>query len=157
MRVLIRPSVCIQFDTSARACAGKPEAGGVLIGKYRGPHLELTQFTTPARHDIRTLRSFVKSDSAHGRFAIQAWRQSGMTETNVGEWHSHPSGEVVPSNVDRRTWRDLAVSNARPMIFVLVVPGSWGVFLQSRTAESARRLFLRESVTAGKVFGTAQR
>lgn len=76
------------------------EAGGILLGSYRGPHIEIVQCTTPMRRDARTRFGFVRRDPGHQRAADSAWRASGRTINFVGEWHSHPEDHPRPSNVD---------------------------------------------------------
>lgn len=110
-------------------CAGQLEKGGVLIGCLRGDDIEVVTWTTPGPSDQRSLFSFERSDPQHQATAYDAWTASGGTQTWVGEWHTHPYGEILPSSIDFRTWKDHARAEARPMVFALVVPGEWGVFL----------------------------
>jgi integrative and conjugative element protein (TIGR02256 family) len=79
------------------------EAGGILLGSYRGPHVEVFQCTAPMRKDTRTRFGFVRRDPGHQRAADAAWRASGRTVHFVGEWHTHPEDHPRPSNIDRKT------------------------------------------------------
>src|ERR1700730_6975363 len=66
------------------------EAGGVLLGRYRGPHIEIMNCTTPLPEDLRTRFSFVWQDKGHQKAAIKEWLESGGSINFVGEWHTHP-------------------------------------------------------------------
>ncbi|MBS1092961.1 Mov34/MPN/PAD-1 family protein [Gluconobacter sp. Dm-74] len=135
-------------------CADQREAGGILLGHLRGTDIEVVGRTTPGSSDLRSLFSFERSDPQHQEAADDAWMASGGTQTWVGEWHTHPCGNVLPSDIDLRTWRKHARTEKRPMVFVLVVPSNWGVFLVMpylfRT--SIMKLEQLEYGTVGRVF-----
>ena len=92
--------------------------------------------------------SFVRTDRSHQAAASATWSASGGTHTWVGEWHTHPSGGVCPSAVDRSSWARLSKSIGLPMAFVLVVPGEWGVFVV-RPALLRRRAIRAQFVETG--------
>ena len=154
-RVLVHHSVREALDRASAACSGQPEAGGILLGAYRGQDLEVTSLTRPGPADEQRLYSFTRADPLHEAANLRAWKGSGGTVSYVGEWHTHPSGSVVPSSLDERSWRGEARRCGRPMVFALVVPGEWGVFVvRPRLVFSFRaRLALKEKGEAGVVFG----
>ncbi len=96
------------------------EAGGILIGCYRGPHLEITECTTPMAGDVRSRFMFYRRDKGHHRRANEAWRQSGHALTFVGEWHTHPEDHPTPSFVDKATWHSVMRKHDDPMLFLIV-------------------------------------
>jgi len=52
---------------------------------------------------------------------MKKWRASGGTLDYVGEWHTHPEQQPVPSRLDLEQW--LAIHGARSgigMIFIIV-------------------------------------
>ncbi len=155
-RVLVQANVCRHFDELARTCAGNLETGGIVIGQYRGPHVEICEFTAAGPDDLRGFAHFIKQDESHGRRARQLWKASGRTITNMGEWHSHPAGGVSPSFQDHQTWLGQVRLTGRPMVFVLVAPGEWGVFLGSPAPSRPTlvRLAIRQRGMTGVVFGT---
>jgi integrative and conjugative element protein (TIGR02256 family) len=98
----------------------KAEAGGILIGQYRGPHVELVACTLPFRGDVRTKFGFQRSDAGHAVRAKEAWERSGRVQTCVGEWHTHPEDYPTPSQVDLRTWDQLRVKlRDDPLVFMI--------------------------------------
>jgi integrative and conjugative element protein (TIGR02256 family) len=152
--VLVAHAVVKLFDQKKTECHGSPEAGGILIGAYRGPHLELSGFTLPGPKDVRQLTRFIKQDPLHQRAATAAWRVSGRKDTNIGEWHTHPSGDPIPSSIDRRSWCEIVQQGKRTMIFSIIAPNGWQLFwCQKRwTGISILPLVLTERGQTGFVF-----
>ena len=96
------------------------EAGGILIGSYRGAHIQIVECTTPLFRDRRSRALFDRRDEGHQRTALERWRASGRTLTFVGEWHTHPESRPSPSSIDRRTWRRVAKKNKAGNTFFLI-------------------------------------
>lgn len=105
------------------------EAGGILIGSYRGDHIEISGCTIPMPKDRRQRYLFDRVDRGHHIAALAAWEASGHTDTYVGEWHTHPEDHPTPSTIDRLTWARLTMFGANPMIFVICGRQSfwWGI------------------------------
>lgn len=95
------------------------EAGGILIGSYRGPHVDVGDCTTPLPGDVRNPHLFDRRDAGHQSAAYAAWKRSGGTDTFVGEWHTHPVNRPVPSSLDLRTWRALMKRTSRSLVFLI--------------------------------------
>ena len=151
---LLRHNVRRFFDTLQTSCSGQPECGGILIGSYRGPHIEIIDCTEPGPADLTTRSSFTRRDEQHQEAATAAWHKSNHIATYVGEWHSHPLGQPRPSGIDRRVWRTVVAHLKTPCVFVIVSPAGWRLFripsrkYQSKTAP----LVHREDGRVGMVF-----
>lgn len=151
--VLIHHNVCKFLEYQVIVCGDRPESGGILIGRYRGPHLEITEWTEPGAADLSSLTAFVKRDPRHQAAATAAWQNSSETKTYAGEWHTHPSGAVSPSGIDRGTWKEITRKNRRRSVFVLVSPGGWGIFLVTAgSPQDLIHLAKIEDGTVGVVF-----
>lgn len=61
------------------------EAGGILLGFYRGPHVQITHCTSPFPGDRRFWNLFDRNDPEHQSEAVRRWRDSGRTMAYVGE------------------------------------------------------------------------
>ena len=97
------------------------EAGGILLGYRRGPHLEVIQATPPSIHDERRVASFVRAPRVHQGIATSAWSNSGGVIDHVGEWHTHSERYPTPSSLDKHEWAKLARrSPSGPMLGVIV-------------------------------------
>lgn len=96
------------------------EAGGILLGQYRGPHVEILRCTAPMPKDRRSRYGFVRRDKGHQEAASNAWRESGGSVNFVGEWHTHPERHPTPSWIDRRSWSSqLKKHKTDPLIFII--------------------------------------
>jgi integrative and conjugative element protein (TIGR02256 family) len=122
-------------ESFSRGPQAHREAGGILIGAYRGPHVEVLDCTTPMPLDRRLRNLFDRKDPGHREHAMRLWRESGRTVTFVGEWHTHPEPAPVPSFVDCCTWRRIAKRHkAGPLVFVIRgLSGWWWGLTQNRT------------------------
>jgi integrative and conjugative element protein (TIGR02256 family) len=109
------------------------EAGGVLLGRYRGPHIEIMSCTTPLPEDLRTRFGFVRQDKGHQKAAIKEWLESGGSINFVREWHTHLERFPTPSWVDRRSWRkQMRKHNPDPMVFVIAGSATTAAGYRSR-------------------------
>ncbi|MGU3362010.1 Mov34/MPN/PAD-1 family protein [Methylobacterium sp. M6A4_1b] len=95
------------------------EAGGLLIGNYRGPHLEVGHCTTPLPGDHRGRYLFDRRDAGHQAEALNAWRRSGGTDTFVGEWHTYPVDHPTPSGRNFRTWHAIMQRTSNLVLFLI--------------------------------------
>lgn len=120
--VLVAPMVLATIDAFLTGDERCNEAGGILIGSYRGSHVEVIGCTAPMPLDIRSRYCFDRRDPGHQAAALEAWHASGRTETFVGEWHTHPESHPVPSGRDRQTWAHIMKKNSNPLVFLI---GGW--------------------------------
>ena len=104
----------------------RSEAGGILLGSYRGPHIEIVACTEPGSGDRRLPTLFDRRDACHQQAATDHWTESGGTITFVGEWHTHPEDIPEPSSVDLKTWEKV-VGEAPlfPAIFLIRGRSAW--------------------------------
>lgn len=98
---------------------GATEAGGILIGSYRGNHIEVRDCTVPLRRDVRRACFFDRRDKGHQLAAMCAWTRSFGTETFVGEWHTHPEDFPLPSIIDHGTWAGIIKRKDLPVVFII--------------------------------------
>ncbi|WP_209946393.1 Mov34/MPN/PAD-1 family protein [Bradyrhizobium elkanii] len=110
--VAIDASVIGKIERYTRAPENMTEAGGILVGCYRGPHVEITECSEPLRRDRRSRLRFDRDDPGHQDLAKRRWKESGRVLTFVGEWHTHPESLPSPSSIDLNTWREVSRKNA---------------------------------------------
>lgn len=87
-----------------RQLGSLPEAGGVLLGSYRGSHIEVTDASTPGAGDVRRRNEFIRRDRCHQQLADLLWQRSNSEITYIGEWHTHPTANPYPSERDYKEW-----------------------------------------------------
>ncbi|MGL4234767.1 Mov34/MPN/PAD-1 family protein [Tabrizicola sp.] len=124
--VLIEDAVMRTIAPYARPPENQREAGGILIGSYRGPHVEIVDCTVPLPADRRLRFLFDRKDRGHQAAALAAWRGNDERVTAVGEWHTHPEPFPTPSMLDRMTWSRQMKTASHPLIFLIVgYEGFW--------------------------------
>ncbi|HBO1343781.1 Mov34/MPN/PAD-1 family protein [Pseudomonas aeruginosa] len=138
--VYIHSSVLEDILKFIQARESDPEAGGILLGKVRGPHLEIIEATKPSRFDKRLRYLFERSPHGHRRIAFQRWRHSKGEIRYLGEWHTHPEDHPNPSGTDLHEWRKLAVDriDQRPVLAMIV--GRKGLHVELMFANGCRTL-----------------
>jgi len=124
-RVLIPSTIVDQLNQFQQTGLQDLEAGGLLLGLRRGPHIEIVRITTPLRDDIRTRTSFHRRDLGHFQLADRLWMDSQHTIGYVGEWHTHPEPLPRPSFVDTSEWRRVMRKEKRPTIFLIIGTSDW--------------------------------
>jgi integrative and conjugative element protein (TIGR02256 family) len=112
--------------TIERYAGDKIEAGGILLGRYRLPHIEIVACSEPLASDIRSFASFDRRDPGHRLEALRRWKDSQGTVTFVGEWHTHPEARPSPSSIDLRTWEEALEQAGRlPLAFIIRGYADW--------------------------------
>lgn len=126
-RVLIPSAIVDQLNQFQQTELQNLEAGGLLLGLRRGPHIEVVRITSPLPEDIRTRTSFHRRDRGHFELADRVWMDSQYTVGYVGEWHTHPEPLPIPSAIDKAEWRRVMRIEKRSTIFLVVGTRNWFV------------------------------
>jgi integrative and conjugative element protein (TIGR02256 family) len=114
------------IEPFSNPAGSSPEAGGILLGSYKGPHVEVVDCTTPLPRNRRLWNLFDRKDPGHREEAIRRWKDSGRTVTFVGAWHTHPEPTPSPSFADRSTWRGIARRHkVGPLVVVIRGFSGW--------------------------------
>jgi len=117
--LLIRRSVLSKINREAKR-RKNTETGGVLLGCYRGHHIDVVGATVQQLQDRASKYAFHRKDATHQRLATKCWRRSNRVVTYVGEWHSHPEHVPSPSIIDLSSWKDAVARTRRTMVFAIV-------------------------------------
>lgn len=103
------------------------EAGGILVGYRRGPHIEIVEASCPMALDVRRRHSFVRRDNGHQAFSDSRWESSGGTMHYLGEWHTHPEAKPLPSYLDRSEWGKLMGHYTDSLVFLIAGTVRWHI------------------------------
>lgn len=109
------------------------EAGGILVGYRRGPHIEIVETSCPMALDVRRRNAFERKDAGHQAFSDGLWEASGGTMNYVGEWHTHPEVKPSPSFLDRSEWKKLKKCYKDPLVFLIAGTDYWYLEFDSHT------------------------
>ena len=118
--VLIEKDVLDALEGFRQRKRDSPESGGILLGFRRGPHLHVVEITAPQPDDKQSRTAFHRKSEAHQKIALARWAASGSRLDYVGEWHSHPESDPMPSRVDWREWRAILAPRTAPMLFLIL-------------------------------------
>lgn len=149
-RLLIPAAVTEELNQFRQTGDRNREAGGLLLGLRRGPHIEVVTITTPMPGDMRSRTSFLRRDPYHFQMAQRLWQESNRTIGYIGEWHTHPEQQPAPSGTDTTEWRKVLRLEKRTTVFVIVGTTNW--FVARGPAQSALQILypkwevLREEV-----------
>ena len=117
--LLIEKSVLERIH-AYRQVSNQREAGGLLIGYFRDPHLHITDLTVPGAGDHRSRFRFARKDPSHLQLVQDRHTGSGRLLNLLGEWHTHPEAVPSPSGIDQRDWgKTLAVRASQPTVFLI--------------------------------------
>ena len=105
------------------------EAGGLLIGYKRGNHFEITNITYPYKEDIRDINYFERKDKKHINILKYIRKLSLGAKCYLGEWHTHPESNPIPSSLDITEWKKTANYNKDVLLFLIV--GQETIYIQT--------------------------
>jgi len=106
-RIQLPADVILLFQDYIQFEHYKPEAGGVLLGRYiiGTSDVVIDKITFPMPGDKASRTTFFRKKQAHQAIIDKEWFESGGTSTYLGEWHTHPERVPSPSCIDRHTWK----------------------------------------------------
>jgi integrative and conjugative element protein (TIGR02256 family) len=117
--LLIEVAVLSQLGAFRQTRAHATEAGGILLGYRRDAHLHVVMATPPGPSDTRGRIRFRRDDESHARIALAEWSNSGEMIDYLGEWHTHPESDPLPSTLDLEEWRKICSRRKDPMVFLI--------------------------------------
>ena len=138
--VVFAPAAVGVFLKHRQRFTWQAEAGGILLGKRRGKHLEVLFATEPMPKDRRQPFFFVREAEGHAAAATDAWVAGRGTVDYLGEWHTHPQRVPIPSGTDRTEWRKLTAGRSEQSPLVTVVVGTTCLHVELLRAETQLEL-----------------
>lgn len=103
----------------------QPEQGGVFIGEIRSPHIIITHVTEPSPNDRASRFGFVRKKQHHQVIADQLWQASGGYLTYIGEWHTHPESNPLPSITDISSWGNGLPRDSASIVAIIGQKTDW--------------------------------
>jgi integrative and conjugative element protein (TIGR02256 family) len=98
----------------------KHEAGGTLMGYRSGRHLHILHATVPMPLDRSSRIRFERLDPGHQLTVTRAWEESQGHIDYLGDWHTHPQSNPLPSEIDYTEWAKLGSALDKPLVFMIV-------------------------------------
>lgn len=116
-----------QMKNFVQDTTDKEEAGGVLLGRFilDCSDVVVDQITVPVQEDRRSRFRFFRSAKEHQQAIFRVWRRSKGTCNYLGEWHTHPEPDPLPSALDLQTWhRKLSKDRFDSDVLYFVIVGT---------------------------------
>lgn len=98
----------------------KPESGGLLLGYRHGNNFEITKVTVPQSKDIQRKTYFERNDENHISIFSKLNKHSNNKITFLGEWHTHPESNPIPSSLDINEWQRTKENNIDSLVFCIL-------------------------------------
>lgn len=117
-KILVEGGPLQTMDRYRQDLNDKAEAGGILLGYRKGPHLHIVEITVPQLTDRRRRFRFDRSAQHHQQIALEQWNASEKTMDYLGEWHTHPEINPSPSGIDINEWTKITKRQTKPMVFM---------------------------------------
>lgn len=104
--------------------AGRREIGGILMGEETGSgEFRVVEFSVDSKTGSHA--HFVRDADHHKKALGEFFERTGHDYSRfnyLGEWHTHPSFDVTPSNTDVDSMQDLVVGE-RDVDFAFLLIG----------------------------------
>ncbi|MEL7655843.1 MAG: Mov34/MPN/PAD-1 family protein, partial [Bacillota bacterium] len=112
----------LEFECSK---ANNRETGGILIGYYSNDHSTaiITEASSPPPDSTYGYNWFWRGIAGLRLLLFQHWRDTRCKTYYIGEWHYHPSVQIIPSSEDfnqMQAIRDLSNYKCREPILLIV-------------------------------------
>lgn len=96
--VRITPAAAHAIAREALRSRDGLETGGILLGTDTHGNMLISRAAGPGPRAHRTEHSFLRDLTYAQQFAAAAWNEDRSQW--IGEWHTHPSGDLIPSELD---------------------------------------------------------
>ncbi|WP_331832136.1 Mov34/MPN/PAD-1 family protein [Pseudomonas sp. LH21] len=132
--VLVTEEVLALISSYRQSGRDDCESGGILMGKRRGEHFEITFATAPQMKDIRSRCRFTRHPNGHQEIAENRLKSSNGEENYLGEWHTHPENHPTPSSIDMGDWKRLSKFHNVPLLVIIggIQTFYFGIVIESR-------------------------
>ena len=122
MITLILPSQVQDTIKAALHKSGRHEVGGVLMAEHVGPdRFEVKELTVHRRGSVFNFVRAIEEAIGWLRAFFQRAQHDYTRFNYIGEWHSHPSFEPVPSPRDDTSMREIVQDNEVGANFVVLL------------------------------------
>lgn len=88
------------------------------------PHIEICNISLPSSEDTATRTSFKRMGSHHLDELSRLNNESSTAICYIGEWHTHPESEPIPSSTDLASWRK-AFTNKMAVVAIFGIKKDW--------------------------------
>lgn len=130
--IITFPDITVEITNSVMRALSKfeqnsgcHEAGGILLGKYipEEEYYLISEITEPNSYDQFGPLYFIRSCQSAQNTIEKRWEESRGIVNYLGEWHTHPVKNPIPSTTDRKLLVQIVEerSNVWRHIFMIIL------------------------------------
>lgn len=104
------------------------EAGGILLGKVKLDYseYEIVDISEPCSKDKRSKYGFIRNKENAQKIINEAFEKSNGVIQYMGEWHTHPELNPIPSNTDKKLLDECFKNKNIPRKIFMLILGNKG-------------------------------
>lgn len=133
--IIVETAVLQTLNRYRQLHHSQPEQGGVFIGEVRLPHIIITHVTEPSPYDRASRFGFVRKKQHHQAMVDQLWQTSGGYLTYIGEWHTHPEANPLPSATDMSSWHKGLPKKSTAIVAIIGQKTDWWGYCENGRCE----------------------
>ena len=103
------------------------ECGGMLIGTYsKNLKQAMIKDIYSSKDNLSEKYSLLTDSKKENEYLKKIWKRSRGNKFFIGTWHSHPNGNLIPSNIDEKTLLEISRKDRCecPRVILIIVAGS---------------------------------
>lgn len=100
--ISITDSALSTIAVESRRSTDGLETGGILLGSESANAIQIRHAGDPGPNAHRAPQNFLRDLQHAQQLAQEAWTRDGSQW--IGEWHTHPSGDLTPSDLDLHSY-----------------------------------------------------
>ena len=111
----------------------KPESGGILMGYYIDEFsIYISDLSIPSEKDKSSRFNFVRSFINTQKIIDNFFKKSKGKKIYLGEWHTHPEKDPIPSSTDLDSFQNQLKTNKLNSNFIfMIIIGTEGIYVAS--------------------------
>ena len=105
----IKKNILNIFNRHIQKKYNQTESGGILLGRLINCSKDvIVDFASePSKKDTRRRFFFFRKKEPAQSIVNKRWSDSEGTQIYLGEWHTHPECDPIPSSHDLENWRKI--------------------------------------------------
>ncbi|MFF0830669.1 Mov34/MPN/PAD-1 family protein [Brevibacillus sp. NPDC003359] len=99
--VILTSEIISIFNSYRQLNSNQHESGGILLGRIYTEKIVIETVSVPSFEDRSGRNYFERNVKKAQKIVNQLWEESGGEIVYLGEWHTHPEKDPIPSPTDR--------------------------------------------------------
>jgi integrative and conjugative element protein (TIGR02256 family) len=128
--IIINENVLKIFNHYRQTSSKMNEAGGILLGQLKNKTIYIQKASIPNMFDKQSRLNFVRDKNAAQIIIDYEFINSSSDIVYLGEWHTHPEGDPIPSGTDKKMIKDqFNLGKLNESFVILIIQGIKGLYV----------------------------